>query len=67
MKDINCRHFDSVVRQRLEASTTPEQMLNVLIEEYDLDCPMSPLVKIAFIAGLRTAVKMIQPDINVNL
>jgi len=67
MKDINSRHFDSVVRQRLEACSTPAQMLRVLNEEYDLECPTSPIVKIAFIAGLRTAVKMIHPEININV
>lgn len=67
MKDINASHFDKRVRQRLDHCSSAGQMLRVLQEEYDLEDPLGPIAKIAFIQGLRAAVRMIGPNVNVNV
>ena len=64
-KDINATHFDARVKARLLHSSNAAQMLRILNEEYDLHDNLGPIAKIAFIQGLRAAVKMIQPNINV--
>jgi hypothetical protein len=65
MKDTNCAHFDKWVRPKLDSCKNADEMLSILRREYDLHgAPLSPITKVAFITGLRAAVRMIQPEVN---
>ena len=52
-------HFDKIVDPDLKRCETPEQMLEVLMYHYDLDCKLGTITSLAFRQGLKTAVKMI--------
>ena len=52
-------HFDKVVDPDLKRCETPEQMLQVLMYHYDLDCKLGTITSLAFRQGLKTAVNMI--------
>ena len=59
-------HFDIVVKEELASCTSAEDMLLVLIKNYDLRVPVGFVTKAAFTAGLRSAVSMLQPEVNEN-
>jgi len=52
-------HFSKVVDPDLKRCTTPQQMLEVLMYHYDLNCEVGPITSLAFRQGLKTAVNMI--------
>jgi hypothetical protein len=52
-------HFSKIVDPDLKRCETPEQMLQVLMYHYDLDCKLGTITSLAFRQGLKTAVKMI--------
>ena len=52
-------HFSKIVDTDLKSCETPEQMLQVLMYHYDLDCKLGTITSLAFRQGLKTAVKMI--------
>lgn len=58
------KHFDKVVAAKLDECRTAGEMLAVLHKEFDLSQPIGFASKLAFRAGLRTAVNMIQPPIR---
>jgi hypothetical protein len=52
-------HFSKVVDPDLKRCNTPQQMLEVLMYHYDLNCELGPITSLAFRQGLKTAVNMI--------
>jgi hypothetical protein len=52
-------HFEKIVDPDLKRCETPEQMLEVLMYHYDLDCKLGTITSLAFRQGLKAAVKMI--------
>ena len=59
-------HFDIVVKEELASCTSAEDMLLVLIKNYDLRVPVLPITKASFTIGLRMAVSMLRPEVNEN-
>jgi len=59
-------HFDIVVKEELASCTSAEDMLLVLIKNYDLRQPLGGLTKATFTIGLRSAVSMLRPEVNEN-
>lgn len=43
---------------------TPEQMLQVLMHHYELDCKLGSITSLAFRQGLKAAVNMINPKVK---
>jgi hypothetical protein len=66
MKKPAINHFDTHVREELDACTTAEDMLIVLARNYNLRKKLGPITRLAFMQGLRQAVIMLDPDINEN-
>lgn len=64
MKKPAINHFDTHVREELDACTTAEDMLIVLARNYDLRKKLGPIMRLAFMQGLRQAVVMLNPDVN---
>jgi hypothetical protein len=64
MKKPAINHFDTIVREELDACTTAEDMLIVLARNYDLRKKLGPIMRLAFMQGLRQAVVMLNPDVN---
>jgi len=64
MKKPAINHFDNIVREELDACTTAEDMLIVLARNYDLRKKLGPIMRLAFMQGLRQAVVMLNPDVN---
>jgi len=54
-------HFEKVVDPDLRRCETPEQMLQVLMHHYELDCKIGSITSLAFRQGLKAAVNMINP------
>ena len=54
-------HFDRVVNPDLMLCETPEQMLQVLVRHYDLNCKLGTITHLAFRQGLKAAVNMVNP------
>jgi hypothetical protein len=54
-------HFEKVVDPDLKRCETPEQMLEVLMYHYELDCKLGTITSLAFRQGLKAAVNMINP------
>ena len=54
-------HFDRVVNPDLMKCDTPEQMLQVLMHHYELDCKIGTITHLAFRQGLKAAVNMVNP------
>ena len=52
-------HFDKIVDPDLKRCETPEQMLQVLMYHYDLDCKLGTITSLAFRQGLKAAVKIL--------
>lgn len=59
-------HFDRVVNPELVRCETPEQMLEVLMKHYNLDCKLGTITHLAFRQGLKSAVNMINPKVKLN-
>jgi hypothetical protein len=66
MKKPAINHFDTIVREELDACTSAEDMLIVLARNYDLRKKLGPITRLAFMQGLRQAVVMLNPDVNEN-
>ena len=64
MKKPAINHFDTIVREELDACTTAEDMLIVLARNYNLRKKLGPITSLAFMQGLRQAVVMLDPDVN---
>jgi hypothetical protein len=64
MKKPAINHFDTIVREELDACTTAEDMLIVLARNYNLRKKLGPIMRLAFMQGLRQAVVMLNPDVN---
>jgi len=54
-------HFEKIVDPDLKRCETPEQMLQVLMHHYELDCKVGAITSLAFRQGLKAAVNMINP------
>ena len=54
-------HFEKIVDPDLKRCETPEQMLQVLMYHYELDCKLGTITNLAFRQGLKAAVNMINP------
>ena len=59
-------HFSKIVDPDLKRCETPEQMLEVLMYHYDLDCKLGTITSLAFRQGLKAAVKMISAKAKTN-
>ena len=59
MEAATMDHFSKIVDPDLKRCETPEQMLQVLMYHYDLDCKLGTITSLAFRQGLKTAVNMI--------
>jgi len=59
-------HFDRVVNPDLMRCETPEQMLQVLMYHYELDCKIGTITHLAFRQGLKSAVNMINAKAKTN-
>lgn len=57
-------HFDRVVNPELALCDTPEQMLEVLMKHYHLDCKLGTITHLAFRQGLKAAVNMVNPKVK---
>jgi len=58
------KHFDTVVKGRLQQCETAEAMLDVIAEEFVLTEKLGLVAHLAFMQGLRAAVTMIKPPIK---
>ena len=59
-------HFEKIVDPDLKRCETPEQMLQVLMHHYDLDCKLGTVTHLAFRQGLKAAVNMVNPKAKTN-
>ena len=59
-------HFEKIVDPDLKRCETPEQMLQVLMHHYELDCKIGTITHLAFRQGLKAAVNMINPKAKFN-
>ena len=59
-------NFDRVVNPDLMKCDTPEQMLQVLMYHYELDCKLGTITSLAFRQGLKAAVNMVNPKAKTN-
>lgn len=55
------KHFDTVVKERLQGCATAGEMLDVISQEFVLDQKLGIVSHLAFMQGLRAAVTMIKP------
>jgi hypothetical protein len=58
------KHFDSVVKDRLQACKTAGEMLAVIDAEFELTQELGIVSKLAFMQGLRAAVTMVKPPVK---
>jgi hypothetical protein len=58
------KHFDTVVKEHLQACRTAGDMLAVIENEFELTQELGIVSKLAFMQGLRAAVTMIKPPIK---
>ncbi len=59
---ISNNYFQNEVEPALAECKNAEQMLEVLYEAYDLSKPLGSITHLAFRQGLRTAIKMLNPE-----